>query len=485
MTRRCRACTPSSRSRGPDDVSADRPRVDPRHDGQRRADHQDAPAVGRRDHLRRRPRGRDLPAGRRRADAAPPRRPRASRSSPRPAPGRLRAAARPRRRRSSPPPQPAVQRRRRAARRCAALSRGAGASLEAEVDGRRHARRRGSDDLPRRRHRHARVLSTPRARRRHGAGTGMLLRRHRRWRCWRARHVRRHRDGRRRREGGLRGLADGRQGSQELPLEAPLARHRTCWCSAASLGAIALAYMGLKRRGKTQPELHHRLRGRRRRSGRSRSSCRRRRTRWWRRTGGDYVVNVTPRMGGEVVVDNQSYPLQQFVQQRGSQLLAAAERLAPASIAARPPSCSTATPRPRVLEVPFLTWRWNEQVYTVGSAVGLLLFLLMIFSVPPDPKSLSLDLFNSDNRFVKFLIKPPEEKEEDIPEWLKSKKPRRAGRQGQAPQGRRRQDGQEDLQEQGGSVRPEGSEGQPRSAPGQEAGRGAGQERRHPRRPEA
>ena len=45
----------------------------------------------------------------------------------------------------------------------------------------------------------------------------------------------------------------------------------------------------------------------------------------------------------------------------------------------------------------------------------------MIFAVPPDPKSLSLDLFNSDNRFVKFLIKPPEEKEEDIPEFLKKK----------------------------------------------------------------
>ena len=35
-------------------------------------------------------------------------------------------------------------------------------------------------------------------------------------------------------------------------------------------------------------------------------------------TGADYVVNVTPRMTGEVYVDNQSYPLQQFIQQRGS-----------------------------------------------------------------------------------------------------------------------------------------------------------------------
>ncbi len=35
-------------------------------------------------------------------------------------------------------------------------------------------------------------------------------------------------------------------------------------------------------------------------------------------TGADYVVNVTPRMSGEVYVDGQSYQLQQFIQQRGS-----------------------------------------------------------------------------------------------------------------------------------------------------------------------
>ena len=85
--------------------------------------------------------------------------------------------------------------------------------------------------------------------------------------------------------------------------------------------------------------------------------------------------------------------------------------------------------------MPFLTWKWDEQIYTVGSSVALLLFLLMIFSVPPDPKSLSLDLFNSDNRFVKFLIKPPEEKEEDIPEWLKSKKNEEQGGKGKRHKG--------------------------------------------------
>jgi TonB family protein len=151
-------------------------------------------------------------------------------------------------------------------------------------------------------------------------------------------------------------------------------------------------------------------------------------------TGADYVVNVTPRMSGEVYVDNQSYQLQQFTQQRGSSFSL------PQGGSARL-DCGdttfvvTATPRPRTLDVPFMTWRWDEQMYTVGSAVALGLFLLMIFSVPPDPKSLSLDLFNSDNRFVKFLIKPPEEKEEDIPEWLKSKKDDQQGGKGKRHKG--------------------------------------------------
>jgi len=59
----------------------------------------------------------------------------------------------------------------------------------------------------------------------------------------------------------------------------------------------------------------------------------------------------------------------------------------------------------------------------------------MIFSVPPDPKSLSLDLFNADSRFVNFLIKPPEEKEEEIPDWLKKKGPDEQGGKGKRHKG--------------------------------------------------
>jgi pSer/pThr/pTyr-binding forkhead associated (FHA) protein len=199
------------------------------------------------------------------------------------------------------------------------------------------------------------------------------------------------------------------------------------------VAGIALSYMGLKRRGKATanfvigsdaevdapvsadfvPSSSHPLVA---------------------ATGADYVINVTPRMGGEVYVDGQGYQLQQFIQQRGSSF-----SLPPGGTVRL--DCGettfviTSTPKPRALEIPFLTWKWSEQVYSVGTSLALVLFLLMIFAVPPDPKSLSLDLFNSDNRFVKFLIKPPEEKEEDIPEFLKKKDDSQQGGKGKRHKG--------------------------------------------------
>jgi TonB family protein len=151
-------------------------------------------------------------------------------------------------------------------------------------------------------------------------------------------------------------------------------------------------------------------------------------------TGADYLVNVTPNMTGEVHLDGQPMPLQQFVQQRGASFSLGDRGRAKIDCGATTFLVS-ATPKPRPIPVPFLTWRWSEQAYTVGTAGALLLFLLMIFSVPPDPKSLSLDLFNADSRFVNFLIKPPEEKEEEIPEWLKKKGPDEQGGKGKRHKG--------------------------------------------------
>jgi TonB family protein len=196
---------------------------------------------------------------------------------------------------------------------------------------------------------------------------------------------------------------------------------------------IALCYMGLKRRGRTNPNfvvggdanadapLGPDFIG-----GQSFSLV--------STTGADFLVNVTPSMTGEVLLDNQVVPLPQFVQQRGASF-SLGDRGRAKIDCGETTFLVSATPKPRTFPVPFLVWRWSEQAYTVGTAIGLLLFLLMIFSVPPDPKSLSLDLFNADSRFVNFLIKPPEEKEEEIPEWLKKKGPDEQGGKGKRHKG--------------------------------------------------
>ena len=222
--------------------------------------------------------------------------------------------------------------------------------------------------------------------------------------------------------------------SQELHLEGPLRRQRRASCSAASLAGIVAGVHGPQAPRQDQPELPRRLRRRRRRAGlvrvravvvapagrRDRRRLRRQRHPAHDRRG----VRRQPELPAAAVHPAARAPASRCPQ-GGSARLDCGETT----------FVVTATPRPRTLDVPFLTWRWDEQIYTVGSAVALGLFLLMIFSVPPDPKSLSLDLFNSDNRFVKFLIKPPEEKEEDIPEWLKSKKDDEQGGKGKRHKG--------------------------------------------------
>ncbi|MFH1130438.1 MAG: AgmX/PglI C-terminal domain-containing protein, partial [Pseudomonadota bacterium] len=70
------------------------------------------------------------------------------------------------------------------------------------------------------------------------------------------------------------------------------------------------------------------------------------------------------------------------------------------------------------------------------STAAHLLILFLVFAVPPDAKTLSLDLFNLDNKLLKFLVKPEQQKEEDIPDWLKKKSPdEEAGGKGQRHKG--------------------------------------------------
>lgn len=78
---------------------------------------------------------------------------------------------------------------------------------------------------------------------------------------------------------------------------------------------------------------------------------------------------------------------------------------------------------------------WSAQMSNGLSFAAHALLLFLVFAVPPDAKSLSLDLFDADNRFLNYLVKPPEQKEEDIPAWLKKKGPDKAGGKGQRHKG--------------------------------------------------
>jgi pSer/pThr/pTyr-binding forkhead associated (FHA) protein len=45
-------------------------------------------------------------------------------------------------------------------------------------------------------------------------------------------------------------------------------------------------------------------------------------------------------------------------------------------------------------------------------------FLVLMYFMPPSSSSLSLELLTADNRYAKYLIEPPETREEEQPEWL-------------------------------------------------------------------
>jgi hypothetical protein len=151
-------------------------------------------------------------------------------------------------------------------------------------------------------------------------------------------------------------------------------------------------------------------------------------------TGADFLVNVTPGMSGQVSLEGQTVGLDQMVRQRGPSFSLGERGCAKIDCGAAT-FLVRATPKPRSMPAPFMVWRWSEQAYNVGTSAALLLFLLMIFSVPPDPKSLSIDLFTASSIYVPTLIRPPVEQEEDVPPWLKKNTGEDQGGKGQKHKG--------------------------------------------------
>ena len=161
-----------------------------------------------------------------------------------------------------------------------------------------------------------------------------------------------------------------------------------------------------------------------------------------RSTGTDYELTFTTKMKGDVTIDGQTQSLEQVI---GSGRAHASNVVGGAFAFAIPVGARakvdvgqntfliSSVPPPRTYPNP-VTVDWGQQSYTAATALLFGIFLGIIYSIPPDPKSLSLDAFMNDQRFAKFLIKPPEEKDE-IPEWLKKKSEDEAGGKGKRHKG--------------------------------------------------
>lgn len=80
---------------------------------------------------------------------------------------------------------------------------------------------------------------------------------------------------------------------------------------------------------------------------------------------------------------------------------------------------SVANPKPFTAPMEF---NWTSQIYTGFSLILHAVFLFLIYFIPPDPEGLSLDLLDDSNRFIKYMLNPPEIQQEEVPEWLKKDK---------------------------------------------------------------
>jgi len=78
-------------------------------------------------------------------------------------------------------------------------------------------------------------------------------------------------------------------------------------------------------------------------------------------------------------------------------------------------------PSPRKFVAP-IQFDWSSQIYTGFSLIMHAVFLALIYFIPPDPEGLSLDLLAENNRFVKYMLTPPEVQQDEVPEWLKKDK---------------------------------------------------------------
>jgi TonB family protein len=102
-------------------------------------------------------------------------------------------------------------------------------------------------------------------------------------------------------------------------------------------------------------------------------------------------------------------------------------------------------PHPKRFAAP-MEFDWSSQIYTGFSFIMHAVFLFLIYFIPPDPEGLSLDLLAENNRFIKYMLEPPEVQQDEIPEWLKKdKEDEQQGGKGKRHKGEEGQMGKRDA----------------------------------------
>ena len=158
--------------------------------------------------------------------------------------------------------------------------------------------------------------------------------------------------------------------------------------------------------------------------------------------GSDFSVQFTQAMQGDVTLGHERVDLSQLVSSgKAAQSGAAYSYRVPNDARVKLDFgdytflVNSVTPA-RTVPTAFLTTMASVLMIAYGASLAIHgLIGALVVLVPPDEKSLSLDLFDTDTKFLKYLNKPPEDKEEDIPEWLKKKGPDEAGGKGQRHKG--------------------------------------------------
>jgi len=131
----------------------------------------------------------------------------------------------------------------------------------------------------------------------------------------------------------------------------------------------------------------------------------------------DYLVRPVPSMTGVIEAGGKSYTLAEILDAPGATF-----RLPPGARArlehGRTSFVIRSIERPAPVGRPRAGLNAPELPYTLGAALALGLFVLMVFTIPPDPRSLSLDLMGAESRLISFNVLPPVLEPPPIPESL-------------------------------------------------------------------